>query len=161
MIKRAVTKKLNLDSVEGILKSLAVLAVVGTGIAFLVKLTKKNKPKIFRLPSGGGGIVPGFDPSDLAGRLYRKMKGVRVQELLNAHPFGWVLDRKLLMDDRDLVLQEFAELPTDDQFVAVINTFNAQFAEGESLYGWVNSEFGVNENVLNSLNARFHKLRIT
>lgn len=156
-----VSKFLNTDlkSVDGILKSLVAIGLLGAGIAIVLKLSKKNKPQLYPLPGGGSGMN-GYDASDLASRLYRVMKGVKWQEgLAVVNPWLIITDNQL-KDERDRTIQELADLPNDDQFVQVTNYFNTYFAEGESLYGWINSEYGVNSDVLNAVNERFHRLRI-
>jgi hypothetical protein len=73
------------------------------------------------LPNSGSGIPMGWEPGGLAKRLFDEMDGVN------------------FLYDNDLYL-EFANLPTEDMVVAVYNTFNSLYGEGETLYEWMDGE---------------------
>lgn len=70
--------------------------------------------KAFQLPNSGKGIPEGWNPSDLAKRLYDNMSGI-----------NWTLK------DNSTLFREFAQLPTDDMFVAVAIRYNDAYKKSD------------------------------
>lgn len=114
----------------------AVIGGVGIGLYFITKRIVKNfrKPPKFDLPQGGGGIpvvtyTPTgqpiqWNPQPLAAELFDVMDGLFTSSA-----------------SKDDTWTQVAQLPTDDMVVAVYNTFNEQYGNGETLTQWINDEY--------------------
>lgn len=114
----------------------AIIGGVGIGLYFLTKRIIKNlnKPPVFDLPQGGGGIpvvsyTPTgqpiqWNPQPLAAELFDVMDGLFT-----------------LSGTKDATWLKLAQLPSNDMVVAVYNTFNQTYGNGDTLTQWINDEY--------------------
>jgi len=114
----------------------AVIGGVGIGLYFLTRRIVKNfrKPPKFDLPQGGGGIpvvtyTPTgqpvqWNPQPLAAELFDVMDGLFT-----------------LSGTKDATWLKLAQLPSNDMVVAVYNTFNETYGNGDTLTQWINDEY--------------------
>lgn len=107
----------------------AVLILVVVAIVFLVGKSmgkKSQEKKQVKLPDSGNGIPKGWDPRPLANEVFKNFKGV--------FTFASV---------KEVTLGKVFSL-SDDQLVALYNTFNREFSDnGDTLTKWLRDEYNV------------------
>ena len=114
---------------------IAILGAGAFGAYKLVKFITQQQPVTKPLPTGGAGIpATGFDssgkpiawdPEPLAASLFNVLDGASF--VVNPAKSG--------------AMVQLVSLPTDDMIVAVYNTFNVKYGDGETLTQWIADEW--------------------
>jgi hypothetical protein len=119
-----------------------IVAAIVAVIFFVGKAVgTANATKPLELPDNGSGIPKGWRPEVLAEDLHDKLSGVFT-----------------LAMDKEVVFRNLLQL-TNDQLVAVYNTFNHRFGK-ETMTQWIENEFNVSVGgVRPQLLARLRNLR--
>ncbi|MEO0472801.1 MAG: hypothetical protein AAF206_24510, partial [Bacteroidota bacterium] len=127
---------------------------------FLLGRSSKNPDyKDQKLPDSGNGIPSGWTPNAMAKRLHDVLSGINTGKMLQTWTSWWSYNAG--HDERDRTLSEFANLGTDDMFVAVYNNFSGQYGKSDTLRGWIEDEVGINPDVYDAVMGRINRLQLS